>query len=487
MKQKKVISFGLLIAAFVFFCNPNINIFDFLPDCIACLFMIVAISRLGDMCADLGEAKSAFITLFWINISKFPALILVAWITNTNINEQTMWLLVAFCYAVGEAVFTVRAFSLFFEGLAYFGTRNEGGEFIYTLPQREAKPKKNGKVRSVRPRRFESLMSATAVFTFAKALCYALPEFIYIAPHDDINPSGILPTHYRPLLMGMGFVLCLFFSVFWLIKMIHYVEHLRRHTSFWADMRVQYESRVLPRRGIFVMRRVHAFALVIAAAAFLSVDLYLDEINRFPDFISAALFLVAAYVIGKEAGNTMPLKISSAFYLLSSVATFITMIGFKTDYSGDVGVAYTYDSVHKVARAKELYTVYAASNFVSQLAFLCVMLSVAALMMRIVRVHTGINTLTGVSSSSRPLERVYAARIMRMRLFSFAAAVMSALYFYFVVDVERVPLRNGGQIYMAKFEVVWMVDFVIAMIYAIHAANLVTDLSSEVNYKYKYE
>lgn len=487
MKQKKVISFGLLIAAFVFFCNPNINIFDFLPDCIACLFVIVAISRLGDMCEDIGEAKRAFITLFWINISKFPALILVAWITNTNINEQTMWLLVAFCYAVGEAVFAIRAFSLLFEGLAYLGTRNDGGEFIYTLPQKKVKPRKNGKVRRVRPRRFESLMSATVVFTVAKVVCYALPEFIYIAPHDDINPTGILPTHYRPLLMGMGFALCLFFSAYWLIKMIRYVEHLKRHTSFWADMRAQYESKVLPRRGIFVMRRVYAFAIVVAAAAFLSVDLYLDEINRFPDFLSAALFFAAAYVIGKEAGNTLPLKISSAFYFISSVVTFVTMIGFKTDYSGDVGVAYTYDSVHKVARAKELYTVYAVSNFVGQIAFLCVMFSIAALMMRIVRAHTGINTLTGVSNSSRPLEKVYAARVMRMRFLSVAAAVMSVLYFYFVVDVERVPLRNGGQIYMAKFEVVWMVDFVIAMIYAIHAANLATDLSSEVNYKYKYE
>ena len=132
MKKKKVISFGLLIAAFVFFCNPNVNILDFLPDCFACLFVVIAISRIGDLCEDLGEAKRAFITLFWINISKFPAMILVAWITGTNMNEQTMWLLAAFCYAVGEAVFTIRAFSLLFEGLAYLATRNDGGEFIYT-------------------------------------------------------------------------------------------------------------------------------------------------------------------------------------------------------------------------------------------------------------------------------------------------------------------------------------------------------------------
>ncbi|MBQ4557536.1 MAG: hypothetical protein IJA60_07815 [Clostridia bacterium] len=487
MKKKKVISFGLLIAAFVFFCNPNVNILDFLPDCFACLFVVIAISRIGDLCEDLGEAKRAFITLFWINISKFPAMILVAWITGTNMNEQTMWLLAAFCYAVGEAVFTIRAFSLLFEGLAYLATRNDGGEFIYTLPTRHPKPKKNGKVRQVRPRRFESLIGSTIVFTIAKVACYALPEFIFIAPHDDINPTGILPTHYRPLLIGVGFVVCLFFSAFWLIKMIQYVSHLKKRSDFWDNMRIEYETKVLPRRGIFVMRRVHVFAIIVAIAAVLSVDLYLDEINRFPDFISAALFFSAACVIGKEAGNTRWLKLSSIGYFVTSVVTFVTMIGFKTDYSGEVGIAYTYDSVHKVARAKELYTVYAVSNLVTQIAFLFVMFSLAAVMMRIVRAHTGINTLTGVSNSSRPLESVYASRIMRMRFLSFAAAVMSALYFYFVVDVERVPLRNGGQIYMAKFEVVWMVDFVIAMIYAIHAANLATDLSSEVNYKYKYE
>ena len=108
-------------------------------------------------------------------------------------------------------------------------------------------------------------------------------------------------------------------------------------------------------------------------------------------------------------------------------------------------------------------------------------------MMRIVRTHTGINTITGASSSSRPLVNVYGARITRMRVISVITAIMSVLYFYLIVYAERVPLRDDRFAYMPKFEFVWMIDFAIGMIYAIHASNLVGDIVSEVKYKYKYE
>ena len=122
MKNNKVVSFGLLIAAFVFFCNPNINIFDLLSDCFACIFMIIALGKLGDICDDIGEAKRAFITLFWVNLAKLPALIITLAITGNNANERTMWLVVAFTFAVLEIVYAMRAFSLFFDGVAYLGT-----------------------------------------------------------------------------------------------------------------------------------------------------------------------------------------------------------------------------------------------------------------------------------------------------------------------------------------------------------------------------
>ncbi len=489
MRKNKVIGFGLLTVAFIFFCNPNFNVFDILPDCFACLFVAAAISRIGDLCDDLGEAKRAFITLFWINLSKLPALVLVVYIAGSNMNEGTMWLLLAFCYGVADAVFTVRAFNLLFDGLAYLGTRNDGGEFLYhrvLRPEKEIKFK-NGKtkVRPARIFRLENLSGFTSLFIIVKSVCSTLPEFMRIYRTDEINNFGYAYADFIPHLYVIFGIVATAFAVVWATKMLRYVADMKRHGDFWLQIAEKYRKVVLPRRGIFIMRYVNVFAIILSAAVFFSVDLYLDEINVLPDFISAILFFAAACVVSKYSGGAASLKVTSVIYFITSAFTFVAMIMFKTGMFSSFG--YYYKNVHSVDAARELYTLYAVSNAVSQIAFVAVMMSAAAVMMRIVRAHTGINTLTGASSSSRPFERVYAARIMRMRVISAVAAIMSVLYFYLIVYAERVPLRDGRFAYMPRFEIVWMIDFVVGMIYAIHASNLASDLVSEVKYKYKYE
>ena len=486
--KNRMIRFGLLICGFLFFCNPNLNIIDILPDCIGCLLIVIALTKLGDLCADLGEAKRAFLTLFWITLSKLPALLLLLWITSVNVGEQTMNLVFAFSYGVLETVFALRAFSLLFNGLAYLGTRQEGGEFLYTLPQPKAKPEaKNGKPRRVRVRRFESLFRVTAIFLVAKAVLYTLPECAYLSSHDtlgSITSDGMTLLRFRPLLILLSMALGFVFGIVWLFHICRYVRHIAKQTAFWDRLYTQYASTVLTRQGVFVMRRVYAFTILASAAAIFSVDFYVSQINILPDFVSAILFFAAACVIAKDAGNTLWLKIISVFYFAASALTFANMIAFTNEYP--------YSAVHKIERAQELYARYAIANAISQLSFIALMFVFAAVLMRIVRVHTGINTVTGVSSSSRPLEQVYRGRTVRLCIFSALAAIMSVLYFCFVVDVKAIPLRNdtyasGGYVYFAKFEIAWMVDFAVAMLYAIFTCNLLSDLLSEVRYKYKYE
>lgn len=487
MKKNKMLRFGLLGFGLFFFCNPNLNIIDILPDCIGCLLIVIALTKLGDLCDDLGEAKRAFGTLFWITASKIPALILLLWITGVNVGEKTMNLVFAFCYAVLETVFALRAFSLLFEGLAYLGTRQEGGEFLYTLPQPKARPRKDGKPRRVRRRRFESLFGVTAFFLIVKAALYTLPEVCNLSSYDSlgyVTPEGRTLGAFYSLFVVLSVFFGLVIGGIWMFHMLRYVRHIAKQTEFWSRLHAQYDTKVLPRVGIFVMRRVHAFTIIATVAAAFSVDFYFSQINCLPDFVSAILFFISAFVIEKYAGKTLWLKITSLGYFLASAATFATMLPFAQEYS--------YSDVHKIERAQMLYSRYAICNLVSQVMFVAVMLAFAAVVMRIVRAHTGMNTLTGVSNSSRPLVQVYAGRVMRLRIFSVLTAICSVLYFYFVVDVKAIQLRSdtyatGGYVYFARFEVAWMVDFLMALIYAIFLGNLLSDLVSEVRYKYKYE
>ena len=478
MRKNKVISFGLLIAAFIFFCNPNFNIFDILPDAIACLFVIAAISKLSDLCDDLYEAKHAFTVLFWVNMSKLPAAIVVFSITGNNMNEATMWLVAAFCYAVADAIFTIRAFSALFNGLAYLGARNDGGDVLYYYELAKGSKEKN---KLPRVFRLENLASATSVFIIIKSAASTIPAFLYIYPQDDINLSGFVPTRFIPHLTVLCGIISLVFGIIWASKACSYVKHIAKQTSFWENISKAYVEKVLPQKGIFIMRGMRVFSIIFTFAVFFSVDLYFDEINYLPDFVSAALFFASAFVIEKYSDGAKSLKITSAVYFVTSLFTYIAMILFKTGMFSDFG--YSYINVYANETAYNLYAIYSSANSVSQIAFIAVMMSAAVVMIRVVRAHTGINTITGVSNSSLPLVRVYGRRIMRMRALSVIAAIVSVLYFYLIVYSER-RLNN---LYKPQYSIIWMIDFFIGMVYAVHASNLASDILGEVKYKYKYE
>ncbi len=490
MKKNGVLRFGLLIAGFIFFANPNISVFDVLPDCIGCLLVIAAIFRIGDVSMEMGEARQAFHVLFWIELSKLPALILVMWITGTSVGEDVMWLLIAFCYAVAEVIFGIRAFSRLFEGFAYFGARREGGDFVFrrlVRPEKQIK-NKNGEI-TVRPARYvrlERIAGITSAFILVRAIACTFPDFWLLESGDSLGyvSVGFSSDRVRSVLMVLGFVFALAVGIIWLVRIIGYTGHLARRKDFWSGIFEDYENTVKTKKGIFAMRRTHIFAVLTSVASLFSVDFYFDEINYIPDFISAILLFAAACVIANQIGGAKWLKLASVLYFATSAVTFVTMIRFTSDYA--------YSAVHKIERARELYIPYAVSNAVSQVAFILAFSAVASVVMKIVRAHTGINTITGVSNSSKPLERVYAGRAVRLRIFTALAGIMSSLYFYFVVDVKSVALRNdgygtGGYLYFPKFEIVWMVDFLFAMIFAVFTCNLLYDLLSEVRYKYKYE
>ena len=120
--------------------------------------------------------------------------------------------------------------------------------------------------------------------------------------------------------------------------------------------------------------------MLASAAALFSVDFYLDEINYIPDFFAAILLFAAACVIANQIGGAKWLKAASLLYLATSSVTFVTMIRFVSEYS--------YSSVHKIERAKELYIPYALSNAVTQIAFLIAFFALASVVMRVVRAHT---------------------------------------------------------------------------------------------------
>ena len=483
-----MIRFGLLTVGILFLFNPDVNLIDVLPDCIGYLCICFAIARAADLCGELADAHAEFRRLFWITLSKLPAWLIATLITARSVGEETILLSLTFVYAVAETVFGIRAFTRLFAGLTYLGTRYDGGEFLYKIP---ARPKKlrgsDGPTVVLRSRSLGGLTTLSCAFVIFKSVFCVLPELSLLSNYDSlgfVTPDSAVLYRYRPLLIGMSCVLVLVCGLIWLCQMLGYVRHIRKNTAFWDSLSAIYRETVLPKTGIFVMRRVHVFMIVAALAAFTSVDMYLDEINYIPDFLSALLFLAAAFVMLRDFGaQAKALLWSAVLYLATAAATCVTMLQFTAEY--------VYSSVHKIERARELFMRYAGANAAEQIAFLACVWSLAAICMRIVTEHTGINSLTSVSGSNKPLVQVFARKTIWMRVWAVLMSAMSIAYFYFVTDVQRITLPGGsgpsGYTWFPRFEFAWILDVLIGLIFAVYTTNLISDIHAEVRYKYKFE
>ena len=470
----RVLRGGWLKFGLILFFNPCVRLFDIFPDALGILCILYAIAKISDLSADLADAREKFWTLFWIELSKLPAQFVLAYVSGSSVGQEPLVLTFVFAYAIASSVYAIRAFTALYDGLAYLGGAYDGGDFLAVLPRLPGEKT---------PRPVGRLAAFTCAFILAKNILSVLPEFALLGSYDgagDVRPSGMDVSSFYPLFVVFTALVSLVFGVIWLAKTLRYFSAFRRHKEFFSLLGREYAAKILPNTGLFVYRRVRVFYYILCAAALFSVDMYFDEINVLPDFICALFFFFAAFWISKYAKSGR-MMLFSGLYFVGGIFTFVFMRLFNAEYG--------YRSVQKIERAKMLYTRYAVSNALTKVLFVLVIFSLGRLLLQLVREHTGVETMAFSSGSKQPLVRVFARRILRMRILAVIHAVVSILYFYFVVDMQSIELRGefGGYAYFPRFEFAWMLDVLMALIFAIYTVNLVSDLTAEVKFRYRYD
>ena len=137
-EQKKkqsngLLSFGLLLAGFLFLCNPNVNLFDLLPDAVGYGLLLLAIYRVTDIFPHFDTAYQGFRKLFIINLVKIPAIFAMLYVTGIDMEERGLITVFAIGFATVEWIFAIPAFRALFEGFTYMGER-EGVVSAFNLP-----------------------------------------------------------------------------------------------------------------------------------------------------------------------------------------------------------------------------------------------------------------------------------------------------------------------------------------------------------------
>ncbi len=357
---------GMLTAAPVFLFNPDMAIFDVLPDFIAYILIVAGITRLSYICPHLEAARTRFGWAAVVAGAKFISLFLVFGISNQN-ERPVMILLAVFAFAVVELIILVPAWSGLFDGMLYLGSRTGA-----MAPYRS----RLGKVTIT-----GFAKAATLVFIFFKSLCSVLPEFASLTM-GGFDETKFNWYEYIGLLREFGVILGLIAGIAWLVIAEGYFIRLKNDPEFVSALKQKYDDEVSPTDVRFTKRRIGTAFVMLAAAFFFEIDIMLDYNNIIPDAIAALCFLGFFAILGN--GLFPRWKYGAA---LSGIYAAVAGVSDWLQY--DFNSKYFNASVWQSSTVRSAFIMRYAFVFASSVMFVAVAFFAAGAVRQIIYSHAG--------------------------------------------------------------------------------------------------
>lgn len=319
-KAKSLLSFGMMLAGMILLCNPNLNLFDIMPDAIGYGLLLLAVRASADIFPHFDEAERAFRTLMWINIAKIPGIYLMMTVTGINMNERGMITVFALGFAVVEWIFAIPGFRALFEGLTYIGER----EGVFSAISVKGSEKK-----------YDSLISLTTVFLIVKGACSFLPETVFLSTffyNGSLDPRAVNPTAFYPLLAILAFLITLVFGLIWIISLAPYLQGMRKDDEMTALLAKKGESLAERISLAKEQRRTRLFFLLFLVGFVFAIDLPISGSDYLPDYMGAVALVLSFFLIENK---TLALrgKILGALYAVASIARAILSMQFFERFS----------------------------------------------------------------------------------------------------------------------------------------------------------
>lgn len=374
-KNKKA-SLVWISIALLFFINPNIRIFDILPDFIACFIIARALRYGADRAPYFEEARGAFVKLGWVTLLKLPAFYLMTIIRAGNVSDNDITALLSTVFSVIEIVIFISAIKNLFSALFYLGERTNAESLISSYA-----------IFGTRTFTPERLQSATICFVVFKLLAATLPELMLLT---RITDDGAYVVNYATLLYPYVLVLAVLMTlVYGAVTYIRWRGYLK---AIWSEglFTSSLDSLIAPdeQESLEIkirLRRLSLALTLLTVAPFLAFEIRpdtFDGVNIIIPTAFGAVMLIAAVIASRHVKRSIPAIICGGIY------TAVATVGYLLDavFLG------TYDYVD-ISSSTDARAVYVAVIVAGILTFvtLCLLLAMLArMLLSYVAEHTGI-------------------------------------------------------------------------------------------------
>lgn len=465
-KERRVLSFALLLVGAIFLCNPNVNLFDVLPDAIGYALLASAVRLSAEVFPHFDAAHRGFRILFWINVAKIPAILAMMRIAGINMDERGIIAVFALGFAVVEWIFAIPAFRALFEGFTYIGER-EGVESALSV-------KESG-------RSSDGVALFTLIFLIVKGALSFLPELALLSSFfysNSLENKTINPAAFYPILALFGFLVMLVLGLAWLFTLRPYLVGMRDDKRM-AELLSAKAAVLAPALDATEdKRKKKLFFAFILAGFFFAIDPLIENRDLLPNALSAlAFFFAFSFVGGKDAKRG---KILSLLYLVASILLTVASALFFKEFK------YT-DIAYRDAAYLQYIPVIVA-YVVEAIFFVATVMTALASLRAYVKENTGKSLRAQDTVLRNEVHAELFGKVKRLGVFSVIYAVIrpvSAALLQFterhVITAEEANdmYAEGAVVYSSRFAWLWILILAVGALVASLAFSLVKEIKLE--------
>ena len=464
MKSKR--AYSLIILSLVFLCNPNINLLDILPDCIAYILLALVIGNSAQTIPYLAECKSAVLKLALLTLIKIPAFSVMY--SNMKYGSDIVPLF-TFSFAVLEFILLYGAVKNLFLAMSYIGERTDCESVREKFPL--------SKRRRLSP---EMLEKITLCFFIIKGALNVLPELLLLS-----NESFALRKQFRdayPTVLVLCFIACLIIGAIWLGYAVKYVKNIKRKGDLSEAIKSieVYTRPELSSSDKIAKKLIDALNMLALSSIFI-FDITVQDFgghNILPHFIyGLVLFYSVVNLTENKLYRLLLTVLATAFSISAIINQSLTAQFFGM---------YQYVDLSYSKYAKEAYMPIKITAVCEAVFILAITVVSAIVLVKFIKEHTEV--LPSDPAYGESVKRAHRRLIRNTLPLMLISGVINVMKCVNVFLMEKVTIIysevNPDGIASSSAPALSTVIFLLSIIFVIYSFVAVATLKEEVKFKY---
>ena len=467
IKAKRV--YPLVILALVFLFNPNINLIDILPDCIAYLLLILVIGTYAETVPYLAECKEAGIKLALVTVIKIPAFSVMS---SNMASGKDIVPLFTLVFAVLELILLYSMVDNGFKALEYIGERTDCTSVINPFDLKKGK--------TFTP---EALKILTLIFFGARGILSVIPELFLLTPEDASLKKKL--TEAYPAVIVTSVLTALVIGAIWLYHALKYVKSIKSAD----DLLVAIES--LTVQGSIdeinttdMLKRFNSALTVLAFSSIFIFDVVFADFggyNKLPHFIYGILLFIAIYNLSTKKNFKLCSIVSVAGFSISSLLVYLfTARFFET---------YTYLNLPFSASARSAYLPVKAFGVIETVFAIVMIVNAALATVDFIKSHTDVSPSdASYSETNRQNHKATMKKALPLFALSIIISVLKCANIFIKQSSTLIYSEvNPDGIAASGVPAMDTIIFFVCLVYVIYSFVCVSNLKEEIKFKYGKE